>query len=38
MLLFKLKIWNYIQHDFGFDLLGSETVSYFYVKLYFVVL
>ena len=28
MYLFKLKIWNYIQHDLGFDLLGSEISCY----------
>ena len=28
MHLFKLKIWNYIQHDLGFDLLGSEISCY----------
>ena len=29
MFLFKLNIWNYIQHDLGFDPFSSETVLYF---------
>ena len=34
MFLFKLKIWNYIRHDLGFDLLSPETVFIF--MLYFI--
>ena len=29
MFLLKLKIWNYIQHDLGFDPFSLETVSFF---------
>ena len=34
----KLKIWNYVQHDLGFDPFNSETVVYFYVMFYFAIL
>ena len=34
MFLFKRKIWNYIQHDLGFDLFSPETVLFF--MLYFI--
>ena len=29
MFLFKLKIWNFIQHDLGFDPFSPETVLFF---------
>ena len=34
MFLFKLKIWNYIRRDLGFDLFSPETVLFF--MLYFI--
>ena len=34
MFLFKLKIWNYIQHDLGFDPFNPETFSFFLLYLF----